>query len=115
MLLLHPLGKRHHLKVSRVMSDEDGSLKTILCESRGGRIRTGDPTVPNRVRYRAALHPELVTIIPSFTRSPHPAPTQRSPAPHRPVLSSPPAAESSARCCHTCRTPTASGHARKRP
>ena len=26
--------------------------------SRGGRTRTGDPTVPNRVRYRTALRPD---------------------------------------------------------
>ena len=29
--------------------------------SRGGRTRTGDPTVPNRVRYRTALHPDHLT------------------------------------------------------
>ena len=27
-------------------------------KSRGGRIRTCDPLVPNQVRYRTALHPD---------------------------------------------------------
>lgn len=32
---------------------------SVFCKSRGGRIRTCGPLVPNQVRYRTALRPEL--------------------------------------------------------
>jgi hypothetical protein len=35
------------------------SVKTLIIKCRGGRIRTCGPLVPNQVRYRTALRPEL--------------------------------------------------------
>ncbi len=37
--------------------------RAFYCFSRGDRIRTCDPLVPNQMRYRPALLPELIDIV----------------------------------------------------
>ena len=50
----------------RPSTDHDGQSRAISIEffGRGERIRTSDPSVPNRVLYQAEPRPDVPGIIP---------------------------------------------------
>ncbi len=49
---------------TRGFFDDSGGLTTTFhAYGRGGRIRTGDHLNPIQVRYQAALHPDLITLL----------------------------------------------------
>ena len=39
------------------------SLRRYSDKGRDGRIRTGDPLLPKQVRYQAAPHPGVVSLL----------------------------------------------------
>ena len=54
--------KEKALKKSELKGRDDPALSGTTPFSRDDWIRTSDPFVPNEVRYRAALQPEITTL-----------------------------------------------------